>query len=138
VSAAMIDRFERDFESEGFGLWALEIPGELQLAGFLGLARVHADLPCAPAVEIGWRLTPRAWGRGIAFEGAQAALDFAFQEVGLAEVVSFTAVGNVRSRRLMERLGMARDETADFDHPLIASGHPLARHVLYRRRRSPG
>jgi RimJ/RimL family protein N-acetyltransferase len=135
VSYEMMGRLEQDFEREGWGLWAVELPGELPLAGLVGLMRVRTEMPFAPAVEIGWRLTPRAWGRGIAFEAAQATLDFAFGPAGLAEVVSYTAAGNVRSRRLMERLGMRRDAGGDFDHPMIVRGHPLAAHVLYRLRR---
>ena len=43
-----------------------------------------------------------------------------------------TAVGNERSRRVMERVGMKHDAADDFDHPNIVAGHPLRRHVLYR------
>ena len=135
VSDAMIEDFERGFERDGFGLWAVELPGELELAGFIGLMPVRPEMPFAPAVEVGWRLTPKAWGRGIAQEGARAAIAFGFGEARLEEIVSMTSVQNVRSRRVMERLGMRRDEAGDFDHPLIAAGHPLARHVLYRLRR---
>jgi RimJ/RimL family protein N-acetyltransferase len=132
VSAEMIEHFEQEFDRDGFGLWAVELPGELDLAGFVGLTRVRPELPFAPAVEVGWRLTPSAWGRGIAQEAARAALEFGFGKADLEEVVSMTSVRNVRSRRVMERLGMRRDEDGDFDHPLFAPGHPLARHVLYR------
>ncbi len=132
VSDEMIEEFERGFERDGFGLWAVEIPGEMGLAGFVGLMRVAADLPFAPAVEVGWRLTPQAWGRGIAYEAARASIDFGFTMAGLTEVVSMTSVLNLRSRRLMERLGMKRDPAEDFDHPRIAAGHRLERHVLYR------
>jgi len=135
VSYEMMASFEEGFERDGFGLWAVEIPGETQLAGFVGLTRVAEDIPFAPAVEVGWRLTPTAWGRGIAFEAAVRALDFGFGCAGLDEIVAYTAVGNVRSRRLMERLGMRYDPAADFDHPRIRSDSPLARHVVYRLRR---
>lgn len=132
VSAEMIEDFEREFDAEGFGIWAVEVPGELPLAGFAGLMRVGADLPFAPAVEVGWRLTPEAWGRSIGFEAATAALHFGFGRAALERVVSYTAAANARSRRLMERLGMHRDPAEDFEHPRIAPGHPLAAHVLYR------
>ena len=135
VSNEMVAHFERGFERDGFGLWVVEIFGELPFAGFVGLARVPAKMPFAPAVEVGWRLTPSAWGRSIAYEGACAALGFGFGEVGLEEVVSMTTVSNVRSRRLMERLGMHRDPDEDFMHPLIAPDDRTAPHVLYRLRR---
>jgi RimJ/RimL family protein N-acetyltransferase len=132
VSDEMIDWFEQEFEREGFGIWAVELPGELPLAGFVGLVRVGADMPFAGAVEVGWRLTPAAWGRGIAFEGATAALGFGWERAELEEIVAYTAATNLRSRRLMERLGMRHDAAEDFDHPRIESGHPLSPHVLYR------
>ena len=87
-----------------------------------------------PRVEVGWRIAYEHWDKGIATEGARAALDAAFGELGLPEVVSFTVKGNTRSRRVMERLGMRHDPREDFDHPRLPEGHPLRRHVLYRIR----
>ncbi len=132
VSAEMAAYFEQEFERHGYGVWAVEIPGELDFAGFVGLVNVPPEMTFAPVVEVGWRLTPAAWGRGIAFEGARAALDYGFGPVGLSEVVAYTAVGNERSRRLMQRLGMAYQPDADFMHPKIPPQSPLAPHVLYR------
>ena len=85
-----------------------------------------------PCVEVGWRLAVAHWGRGYATEGARAALDYGFDQVGLREIVSFTTVGNHRSRRVMERLGMHRAPEEDFMHPSLPEGHPLRPHVLYR------
>lgn len=72
------------------------------------------------------------WGRGIATEGARAALEFGFRELGLREIVSLTTVTNVRSRRVMEKVDMQRDPADDFDHPALLAGHRLRPHVLYR------
>jgi RimJ/RimL family protein N-acetyltransferase len=129
---AMIERFEDDFARLGYGAWAVELPGEAELAGFVGLLPVGPPMPFAPAVEIGWRLGAAFWGRGLACESAGLALGFAFGKLGLSEVVANTSVANGRSRRLMERLGMRRDVAGDFMHPLIPPGHRLAPHVLYR------
>jgi RimJ/RimL family protein N-acetyltransferase len=133
-SARMVALIESDFERLGYGLWALEVPGEASFAGFVGLAPVDAKMPFAPAVEVGWRLATRFWGRGLATEGAAEAMRFAFEELRLAELVSFTAATNVRSRRVMERLHMSRDPTDDFRHPRLLREHPLAPHVLHRAR----
>jgi RimJ/RimL family protein N-acetyltransferase len=119
----------------GWGMWALEVPGVLPFAGFVGLAVPHYDAPWVPAAEIGWRLPRAAWRKGLATEAAQAALDFGFARLGLAEIVAITVPANAPSRRVMERLGMLRDEAGDFDHPRIEAGHPLRRHVLYRKAR---
>ena len=131
-SASLIARAERDFERFGFGLWALELPREEPLIGFLGLMPVPDGLPFAPAVEVGWRLATRYWGRGLATEAGREVARSAFEEARLPELVSYTAAQNERSRRLMCRLGMVRDPDEDFEHPALAPGHRLSRHVLYR------
>jgi ribosomal-protein-alanine N-acetyltransferase len=130
----LVDRIEAGFERDGFGLWALEPRGG-GFIGFTGLARPEFEAHFTPAVEVGWRLARHAWGHGYATEAARAALGFAFGPAALEEVVSFTSVGNARSRAVMERLGMTRDPAEDFDHPGIPIGDPLRRHVLYRLRR---
>ena len=92
------------------------------------------DAHFTPAIEVGWRLAPDAWGHGYATEAAREAVRFGFEDAGLDEIVSFTVPGNVRSQRVMERIGMRRDPDADFEHPLIPAGHPLRRHWLFRLR----
>ena len=119
-------------DDEGWGLWAAEVPGVAPFIGFVGLSRPAFDAPFIPAVEVGWRLARRWWGRGYASEGARAALGFAFGELGLDQVVSFTAVANVRSQAVMRRIGMSRDPAGDFEHPNVPVGHPVRPHVLYR------
>ncbi|MGQ0831691.1 MAG: GNAT family N-acetyltransferase [Microthrixaceae bacterium] len=131
-SDALADRIDADLASRGWGLWAAEVPGRIEFIGFIGLAIPGFEAPFTPCVEVGWRLCRSAWGHGYAPEGAAEALRFAFQELALDEVVSFTSVDNAKSRRVMEKLGMTRDPEDDFDHPRIPVGHRLARHVLYR------
>jgi 3-dehydroquinate dehydratase / shikimate dehydrogenase len=114
-------------DTQGWGWWALQVP-EMEFAGFVGLSNVPFEASFTPAVEIGWRLARAAWGYGYATEGAYLALRYAFDELNLERVVSFTAVENMRSRHVMERLGMQHEQ--DFDHPRLI-GHPLCRHALY-------
>ena len=118
--------------ANGFGLWALERQVDGHFLGFTGLSRPSFEAHFTPAVEVGWRLARDAWGQGYATEAAEAALRFGFETIGLAEIVSFTVPANVRSRAVMERLGMTHLATDDFDHPKLLEGHPLRRHVLYR------
>ena len=118
------------FDVHGYGLWALERLDTGAFIGFTGLAPMPEGIPGAGGVEVGWRLAPSAWGLGFATEAATAALRFGFDTVGLAEVNSITAVVNIRSRRVMERLGMQPVE--EFDHPRLAPDSPLCRHVRYR------
>ncbi len=132
-SLEMMRRTDRAIERNGYGFWAAEIIESGELAGFVGLQQV-ADpaLAFAPGIEVGWRLDRRFWGQGIATEGGAAAIGFAFTELGVGEVLAYTAARNGRSRRVMRRLGMRRDEADDFLHPSIEPGDPLAPHVLYR------
>lgn len=131
-SDAFADRIASAFEPGGWGLWALEERSSGRFLGFTGLARPGFDAHFTPAVEIGWRLSRDAWGHGYATEAARAAAAFAFGELRLGELVSFTAEGNERSRAVMRRLGMRHDPADDYDHPALPAGHPLRRHVLYR------
>lgn len=133
-SDAMVDRIRTGMAKHGFGLWAVEVPGTADFVGFIGLSVPTFEAPFMPCVEIGWRIAPQHWDKGIATEGAVAALDAAFGQLGLPEVVSFTVTDNTRSRRVMERLGMRHDPREDFDHPALPEGHALRRHVLYRVR----
>lgn len=134
-SDAFADRIETHFQERGFGMWAVEVPGEAAFIGFVGLSVPRFQAPFMPAVEVGWRLDRPYWGRGFATEAARAAVADGFERIGLEEIVSFTIPANLPSRRVMERLGMTRDEADDFDHPAIPEGHRMRRHVLYRLRR---
>jgi RimJ/RimL family protein N-acetyltransferase len=127
-----VARIGAHFDQRGFGLWAVEIPEVVSFAGFIGLSVPLFSAPFTPCVEIGWRLGHEWWGHGYATEGARAVLGFGFEGLGLAEIISFTVPRNVRSRRVMERIGMAYSPDEDFDHPALPEGHPHRRHVLYR------
>jgi RimJ/RimL family protein N-acetyltransferase len=131
-TAATIARFQQHFIQHGFGRWVVEVPGVAAFVGCVGLAVVTFDAHFTPSVEVGWRLAFEHWGKGFATEAAQASIDFAFEQLNLNEIVSFTTPVNQRSRNVMERLGMKHAVNEDFDHPNLSPGHPLRRHVLYR------
>jgi len=135
-SDALVDRIMSHFSTHGFGLWAVEVTDLEPFIGFIGLSVPTFQAHFTPCVEIGWRLAAEHWRHGYATEGARAALYFAFHRLELDEVVSFTVPANMGSRQVMERLGMHRDSTDDFDHPSLPEGHTLRRHVLYRLKRS--
>ncbi|HEX2142549.1 MAG TPA: GNAT family N-acetyltransferase [Candidatus Limnocylindria bacterium] len=134
-SDASVMQYEAHWAQHGWGPWAVEVPGEAAFIGFIGLS--VTDHLGVPIVEVGWRLERAWWGRGYATEGAGESLRFGFEELGLAEIVSFTVPQNVRSRRVMERIGLVRDAALDFDHPRVdPSAYPhLVRHVVYRQSR---
>nr|WP_242676290.1 GNAT family N-acetyltransferase [Streptosporangium minutum] len=128
----MVDRIESAFDEHGYGLWALEVRATGEFVGFTGLAWQTFEAHFTPALEVGWRLARSAWGRGYASEAARAAIGHGFGPAGQDEIVSMTAVANLRSRAVMERLGMTRDPADDFDHPRVPAGSPVRPHVLYR------
>jgi len=131
-SDAFVARIEEEFDDCGFGLWAVEVPNHSPFIGFVGLHRVPFDAPFTPAVEVGWRLTREHWGYGFVTEAARSAVRYGLEEVGLDEIVSFTNPDNVRSWKVMERLGMIRDPSSDFEHPNVPTGHWLRPHIFYR------
>ncbi|WP_133130836.1 GNAT family N-acetyltransferase [Legionella yabuuchiae] len=129
---SFMEKQNKQFQERGFMLWAVEIKESSELIGFVGLNFTDHPFPFAPAVEIGWRLGSKYWGKGYATEAAIAALNFGFNQIHLNEIVSFTVPENIRSQRVMKRIGMMRDAKNDFLHPKLAEDHPLSRHVLYR------
>jgi ribosomal-protein-alanine N-acetyltransferase len=135
-SDALADRIEALFDRDGFGLWAVEVIGEAPFIGFVGLARPAFEAHFTPTVEVGWRLAAQHWGKGYATEAAAEALRCGFDDHGLAEIVSFTTPQNLRSRAVMERLGMTHRSADDFDHPRLLDDDRMRRHVLYRLSRA--
>jgi len=135
-SDAFVMRTREHFRRHGFGLWAVEAPGVAGFIGYIGLSVPRFTTTFSPCVEVGWRLANAYWNRGFATEGAEAALAFGFQQIGLGEIVSFTVPGNERSLAVMRRLGMTYDPADDFQHPSLPEGHRLRSHVLYRLSRA--
>jgi RimJ/RimL family protein N-acetyltransferase len=127
-----IARIEAGFATRGYGLWALEVRATGEFVGFTGLAVPSFNAHFTPAVEVGWRLAWSAWGQGYATEAGLASVAFGFRDAGLDEIVSFASAANVRSRAVMERIGMTHDPADDFDHPELDDTDPLRPHVLYR------
>lgn len=123
-------------DKHGYTLWAAELKRTGELIGFIGLNGIAWQAHFTPAIEIGWRLGSEYWGKGYATEGAKAALEYGFKYCNLQEIVSFTVPVNVRSIRVMERIGLKRDIYGDFAHPKLPVEHPLSKHILYRLSRS--
>jgi ribosomal-protein-alanine N-acetyltransferase len=132
-SDALVERIEVYFAEHGFGPWAAELKATGEFIGYIGLWTPRFEAHFTPCIEIGWRLAREHWGKGLATEGARAVMDHAFGALGLKQLVSFTSVGNARSWRVMEKIGMTHDAADDFDHPALPEGHSLRRHVLYRK-----
>lgn len=130
-SLDVFNHIRKDIDRRGWGVWAVDVNGIF--AGMTGLHVPDYHLPFSPCTEVLWRLRKEFWGRGVAFDAATKAVDFGFSKAGLEEIVSFATPLNLRSIRLMERLGFRRDDQGDFDHPEIPTGNDFRRHVLYRK-----
>ena len=134
-SNAFIDKTIGLIQEQGYGLFAVERKSDHQFLGFIGLAHPAYETHFTPCTEIGWRIDKEHWGNGYATEGAKAVLNFAFNQLKLEEIVSFTAVLNQPSINVMKRIGMKLDLNGEFNHPRVEVGHKLERHVLYRLKR---
>ncbi|MCT4705550.1 GNAT family N-acetyltransferase [Enterobacteriaceae bacterium H16N7] len=134
LSNLLADTLEEKMKVNGWGFWAVEEKYSGAFTGFVGLNIPSYPLPFSPCVEIGWRLDNAFWGKGYAPEAARKALEIGFEQYGMHEIVSFTALVNTPSQRVMEKIGMVRGE--EFDHPALEAGHPLRRHVVYRIKKS--
>lgn len=127
--------FSEYIKNKNYGFFAASLKSTGEFIGCIGLIDVlfQSDFnKDSPAVEIGWRLALNHWGKGYATEGAKAALQYGFENLNLNEIVALTTPKNLRSRHVMEKIGMQHNPIDDFDHPRVPKNHPLLRHVLYR------
>jgi len=134
-SDELVRKLKNHIEQYGWGFWAVELKATGECIGLVGMIHQSGDMPNAPFVEIGWRLSSNHWRKGYTLEAAQATLDFAFKTVGLNAVYSITTLDNLPSIGVMEKLGMVNQQQ-DFNHPALSVDHPMARHCLYKIERS--
>jgi RimJ/RimL family protein N-acetyltransferase len=133
-SDSWVGRMRAHFSLHGFSHYAAERKEDGLFVGAIGISIPAYETPFSPFVEIGWRLLPEFWNQGLATEGAREVLRHSFEKLHLPEIVAFTVPTNLRSRHVMEKIGMVYDSAGDFDRPRVPAGHPLLRHVLYRWR----
>lgn len=131
-SKASMQTARTHIEMHGWGKWAVSLLETGEFIGRIGLEEIDFEAPFSPNVELGYRIAYNHWGKGYASEGAKAALEYGFRQIGLKEIFACTPVLNQRSQFVMRRIGMHHNAKSDFDHPKLTEGHPLRRHVLYR------
>ncbi len=120
------------FEQYGYSPYATIRKDSGEFIGFIGLMVTNFNAHFTPAIEIGWRLSYKHWGQGLATEGAKAVLKYAFNTLKMHEIVSFTALKNIRSINVMKKIGLLYDVGGDFDHPKLIRSSNLRRHVLFK------
>lgn len=131
-SDALADKIQEEWAIRGYGIWAVEAPGVADFIGSIGLSYWNRGTAFSPCIDIGWRLGSRYWGKGYATEGAREVLHYGFEMLKLPEIVSMATIGNIRSHKVMQRLGMTTNSAENFEHPQLPKGHPLSWRVLYR------
>jgi len=127
---AFIERTQQHYAKHGYAWYAVDILENKEFIGFIGLVQTTFEASFTPCAEIGWRLKKSAWGKGYATEGATRCLAYGFKTLQLPAIYSFTATVNLRSERVMQKIGMTK--VGEFDHPKLEKGNWLERHVLYR------
>lgn len=125
----LMNVINKHIDEHGFGFFAVDYLSDKKMIGFIGLKKVDFEADFIPAVEIGWRLNKKYWNKGLATEGAKRCLEFAFSDLGLKKIYSFTPLINQPSERVMQKIGMKKIN--EFDHPKVETGHSLERHCLY-------
>ena len=135
-SAALLQRIIEHQRINEYSLFALHLKESDAFVGWCGLMRLPFSAHFSPAVEIGWRLNKIFWGKGLAPEAAKSVLRFGFLELGLSEIVSFTAELNQPSIRVMQKIWMKCNPEDTFDHPKLPVNHALQRHILYRSQKT--
>lgn len=129
-SDELVDIINEGFDNNSYGLWAAERKDTGEFIGFIGLHNLSLETDFCPSVEIGWRLASQHWNQGFATEGAMKALEAGLSDFQLNEIVAITAKSNVRSMKVMEKIGMKYEK--DFLHPRLSPDSPIYQHVLYK------
>ncbi len=129
---AFILSMQQQWETKHYTLWATEEKHSGKFIGFIGLNALNLDPVLPPSVEIGWRLGSAFWYKGYATEGAKASLQYGFEQCHLTEITAIAVPDNQRSLRVMDKIGLKRDISADFNHPRLPANHRLSRHYFYR------
>ena len=116
-----IERNQRRYREDGFGLWALELRDSGELLGDCGLVKQRVD--DRDEFEIGWHVKRVSWGQGYAPEAARAVIAYAFEDARVTHLISLIRPENVNSARVAEKLGM---------HVWKETTHAKLRHFVYR------
>ena len=135
-SVALLQQITEHQRINGYSLFALHLKESDAFVGWCGLMKVPSPAHFTPAVEVSWRLNKIFWGKGLAPEAAKSVLRFGFLDLGLSEIVSFTAELNQPSIRVMQKMWMKCNPEDTFDHPKLPVNHPLQRHILYRSQKT--
>lgn len=128
-TAAFVERMQGQFNEKGFCYFALDRLDTGEFIGFVGLSEQTFESDFTPCIDIGWRLSSKHWNNGFATEGALRCLHYAFDVLELEKVYSICPVVNIKSERIMQKIGMQK--IGEFKHPKLAGNEKLEQCVLY-------
>ena len=129
---SFINRMQTKCETKGYCYFAVDELQGKSFIGFIGLSDQDFEASFTPCVDIGWRLSRKAWGKGYATEGARRCLRYAFEDLGLTVIMAHCPVVNIPSWKVMEKIGMQRLYT--FKHPVLKGSTKLESCYLYEIR----
>jgi RimJ/RimL family protein N-acetyltransferase len=124
-----IDRLKKHYAHNGFTYYATEILETKELIGMIGLAFQEYKTNFTPAIDIGWRLKRKAWGKGYATEGANRCLKYAFDELGINKIIAVCTIKNKKSENVMKKIGMTK--IGEFNHPEMKKHPAYEKHFCY-------
>lgn len=109
TTRTLFPKYQEQYKTRGFGLWATLLKPDLQFVGRCGL--IHWDKPEIQGVEIAYMFDPPRWGRGLATEVAQGLLTYAFDTLRLESVICCVSPENLGSLRVAEKVGFTVEKT---------------------------
>ena len=128
-TAGFIKRMQKMQMDRGYCYFAVDVLEGDKFIGFIGLCFQDYESPVTPSVDIGWRLSPSAWGMGYATEGAQRCIAYGFETLGLAKIIAVAPLLNIKSINVMKKAGMQLACT--FEHPKLLDTPRLTTCVCY-------
>lgn len=128
-TAASIGRMKNMLAEKGFCYFAVDELERGEFIGFIGLVWQTFESEFTPCVDIGWRLAKKYWGKGYATEGAKRCLEYAFKDLGLTNIKATAPKANLKSIRIMEKIGMKKQ--LEFIHPRLLGNKKLENCVCY-------
>ncbi len=129
-ASELVNRIKKGIEKEGYGFYAVDLISTGQFIGFIGVIHQTMETDFTPCYEIGWRLSPNIWNKGLATEGAKACIKYMFSNYHCKAIFSITPIQNIKSERVMQKIGM--QYFGFFDHPKLSKDSELLQHTIYK------
>jgi len=125
----LFKKLKSHFSENGFTYYATDILATSEFIGMIGLASQQYKSKYTPAIDIGWRLKRKAWGKGFATEGAKRCLAYGFNNLGIKKIISVCTTNNTKSEHVMKKIGMYKK--GEFNHPELSKHPELEKHLCY-------